>query len=63
MLAKCPIIKSELVDVCGRESHVEQPFHWTLVHEVRKQLIKIKHAPIIIQVNKPSIHNDAIINK
>ncbi len=29
----------------------------------KKALIKIKHAPIIIQVSKPSIHNDSIINK
>jgi hypothetical protein len=29
----------------------------------KKQLIKIKHAPIEIQGNKPSIHNDSIINK
>jgi hypothetical protein len=27
---KCPIIKSELVDICGRESCVEQPLHWRL---------------------------------
>jgi hypothetical protein len=36
MFAKCPIIKLELVDIYGRESHVEQPLHWTLVHLARK---------------------------
>jgi hypothetical protein len=63
MFVKCPIIKSTLVDTCGRESCVEQPLHWTLIHYARKELIKIKHAPIAIQVSKPSIHDDSIINK
>jgi hypothetical protein len=34
--------------------------HWTLVHQARKQLIKIMHACIGIQVSKPSIHNDPV---
>ncbi len=29
----------------------------------KKTIDKIKHAPITIQVSKPSIHNDSIINK
>jgi len=32
MFVKYLIMKSELVDACGRESHMEQPLHWTLVH-------------------------------
>jgi hypothetical protein len=50
MFAKCLVIKSTLMDTCGRENHVEQPLHWTLVHRARKKLINIKHAPIAIQL-------------
>jgi hypothetical protein len=32
MFTKCPIIKLELVDACGKESRVEQLLHCTLVN-------------------------------
>jgi hypothetical protein len=43
MFTKCPIIKLERVDVCGRECRVEQPLHWTLVSWQETNLIMIKH--------------------
>jgi hypothetical protein len=48
--------------IIGNKVLWNNPLHWTLVHYARKQLIKIKHAPIAIQVSKPSIHNESIIN-
>ncbi len=32
LFMKCPIIKSKLMETCGRESQVEQPLHWILVY-------------------------------
>jgi hypothetical protein len=63
MFVKCTIIKLEPMDTCGRQSHVEQPITLDSSTLGKKKLIKVKHAPITIQVNKPSIHNDSIINK